>query len=68
MCAFSGCLSWMLLVAAVDAFQQSVKDNDTLSQSAFYYIGEASIKLDDKQDARSAFRSAYKHLFLSCLF
>lgn len=46
--------------AAVDAFQQSVKDNDTLSQSAFYYIGEASIKLDDKQDARSAFRSAYK--------
>jgi TolA-binding protein len=46
--------------AAVEAFQKSIRDNDTLSQSAYYYIGEASIKLDDKKAARSAFRSAYK--------
>ncbi|MEX2379432.1 MAG: tetratricopeptide repeat protein [Vicingaceae bacterium] len=46
--------------AAVDAFQQSIRENDTLSQSAYYYIGEASIKLDEKTSARSAFRSAYK--------
>lgn len=46
--------------AAIDAFQESIRDNDTLSQSAYYYIGEASIKLDEKKAARSAFRSAYK--------
>lgn len=45
---------------AIRSFQEAIRDNDTLSQSAYYYIGESSIKIGEKKAARSAFRSAYQ--------
>ena len=45
---------------SIQAFQKSIGKTDTLSQSAYYYIGEANIKTDNKREAKEAFRSAYK--------
>ncbi len=45
---------------AIDAFQKSIKENDTLSQSAYYFIGESSMHIDRKPAARTAFKNAHK--------
>lgn len=45
---------------AISKLQKAVGENDTLSQSAYYYIGRASIINDDKKAARSAFKNAHE--------
>ena len=45
---------------AINAFQRSIGENDTLSQSAYYYIGEASILTKNKRSAKDAFRQAHQ--------
>lgn len=45
---------------AIQNLRKAVGDNDTLSQSAYYYIAEASIKTDRTRDAKGAFRNAYQ--------
>ncbi|MBL4706959.1 MAG: tetratricopeptide repeat protein [Flavobacteriales bacterium] len=45
---------------AVQAFQKAIGTNDTLAQSAYYYIGESNIKTNNKKSAKAAFRNAYK--------
>tara|TARA_R110002096_G_scaffold136909_5_gene289805 strand:+ start:13099 stop:16194 length:3096 start_codon:yes stop_codon:yes gene_type:complete len=48
------------LPSAIDYFQKAIGLNDTISQSAYYFIGEANILLDNKREARSAFKSAHQ--------
>ncbi|KAA3653047.1 MAG: tetratricopeptide repeat protein [Bacteroidetes bacterium] len=48
------------LEEAITYFQKAISQNDTISQNAYYYIGEANIKLDNKNAAKNAFRSASK--------
>ncbi|MEQ8625737.1 MAG: tetratricopeptide repeat protein [Vicingaceae bacterium] len=45
---------------AIQNLKKAVGDNDTISQSAYYYIAEASIKTKNVRDAKSAFRNAYQ--------
>lgn len=45
---------------AIENLEKSIGKNDTLDQSAFYYIAESNIKSNNKSAARSAFREAYK--------
>lgn len=45
---------------AVNWFQEAISVNDTISQAAYYHIGECNIKLNDKRAARTAFRNAYE--------
>ena len=45
---------------AIQSLQKAVGENDTLSQSAYYYIGEANIKTDNKRAAKAAFRNAHQ--------
>ena len=45
---------------AMSFLEKSIGDNDTLSQSAYYYIGESGIKSKNKLAAKQAFRNAYK--------
>jgi len=44
---------------SISAFQRSVGENDTLSQSAYYFIGEANVLMDNKRAAKVAFKNAY---------
>lgn len=41
-------------------FQRSIGVSDSLSQSAYYYIGESNILADNKRAAKDAFRRAYQ--------
>lgn len=43
---------------AIDMFNQITYEEDLLTQTAFYQAGEAYLKLEDNQGARSAFESA----------
>ena len=45
---------------AIQALQKSIGENDTISQSAYYMIGEANVKGNNKKSAKTAFRNAYK--------
>lgn len=45
---------------AIQSLQKAVGSNDTVSQSAYYYIGESNIKTGNKNSAKTAFRNAYK--------
>lgn len=40
--------------------QNSISEDDTLNQLAYYQIGELNIKTNNKRGAKTAFRSAYK--------
>lgn len=48
------------LEQAIKSFQKSVGDNDTLDQSAYYYIGQANILGENKRSAKTAFKNAYQ--------
>ncbi|MFM1875536.1 MAG: hypothetical protein RL266_1273 [Bacteroidota bacterium] len=48
---------------AVNYFQQVTDEQDELTQLAFYHLGDCYLKLDQKMEARSAFRSASKFAF-----
>ncbi len=45
---------------AIQSFQKSIEENDTLSQSAYYYIGECNIENGNKLAAKGAFRNAHQ--------
>ena len=45
---------------AIASFQKSIGENDTLSQSAYYYIGESSVLTENKRSAKDAFRQAHQ--------
>src|SRR5690606_22621004 len=45
---------------AIEWLQSSILDNDTISQAAYYNIGECNIRLDNKMAARTAFKNAHK--------
>jgi TolA-binding protein len=45
---------------SIQNFQKSVGDNDTLDQSAYYLIGQANVKNDNKRSAKTAFKNAYQ--------
>jgi TolA-binding protein len=45
---------------AKQSLHKAIGSNDTLSQSAYYFIGEACIKIEDKRGAKTAFRNAYQ--------
>lgn len=45
---------------AIIYLQKSIASNDTISQTAYYFIGESNIKLGNKKAAKDAFRSAYR--------
>ncbi|MEZ5148582.1 MAG: hypothetical protein R2759_16305 [Bacteroidales bacterium] len=40
--------------------QRATGQNDTLAQYAYYYLGAAYLKTDQKQFAANAFNSSYK--------
>lgn len=46
---------------AVQSFQKAIGENDSLSQSAYYYIGSAALKNDRKSEARTAFKFASEY-------
>lgn len=46
---------------AVSSFQKAIGENDSLSQSAYYYIGSAALKTDRKSEARTAFKFASEY-------
>lgn len=45
---------------AIQSLQKSIGENDSLSQSAYYMIGEANVYSGNKSSAKLAFRNAYK--------
>lgn len=45
---------------SIENFQKAIADNDTIAQSAYYHIGQASVFLDQKEAAKNAFRNAYR--------
>ncbi len=45
---------------AIKSFQKSIGDNDSLDQSAYYYIGQSNIYTDNKRAAKTAFKNAYQ--------
>ncbi len=45
---------------AIQNLKKAVGENDTISQSAYYYIGESSIKSGNIRDAKDAFRNAHQ--------
>jgi TolA-binding protein len=46
---------------AVASLQKAIGENDSLSQSAYYYIASAAIKSDRKSEARTAFKFASEY-------
>lgn len=48
---------------AITYFQQVTSEQDELTQLAFYHLGDCYLKLNQKMEARSAFRSASKFAF-----
>ncbi|MAY85078.1 MAG: hypothetical protein CMP59_13190 [Flavobacteriales bacterium] len=46
---------------AVSSLQKAIGENDSLSQSAYYYIASAAIKSDRKSEARTAFKFASEY-------
>lgn len=44
--------------SSVRSFQKAVGEDDSLSQSAYYYIGSAGLKAEQKAEARAAFKMA----------
>ncbi|MCB9191859.1 MAG: tetratricopeptide repeat protein [Flavobacteriales bacterium] len=48
---------------AITYFQQITGEEDEMTQLAFYHMGDCYLKLDQKMEARSAFRSASKYAF-----
>lgn len=48
---------------AVMYFQQITGEEDDITQLAFYHLGDCYLKLGQKMEARSAFRSASKYAF-----
>lgn len=45
---------------SIQSFQKAIGENDTLSQSAYYFIGKANIASDNKRPAKPAFKNAYQ--------
>lgn len=45
---------------AIQSLQKSIGENDSISQSAYYMIGEANVKTNNKKAAKIAFRNAYQ--------
>lgn len=45
---------------AIQAFQKTTGKQDSLSQNAFYHLGDCYVKTDQKQFGLNAFLSAYK--------
>lgn len=45
---------------AKNYLQNSISDDDTLNQLAYYQLGEISVKLNDKKSAKTAFRNAHR--------
>lgn len=45
---------------AIKSLEKAIGTNDTLNQSAYYYIGESAVKVDQKSAAKRAFNSAYR--------
>lgn len=43
---------------SIDWLEGAIGDNDTINQSAFYSLGECFLKVNNKKQARAAFRSA----------
>ncbi len=48
---------------AIKWFNQSIGTSDTLSQNAFYHLGDCYLKKGEKKFALNAFQSAYKEGF-----
>ena len=48
---------------AIVYFQQVTDEQDELTQLSFYHLGDCYVKLGQKMEARSAFRSASKYTF-----
>jgi len=46
---------------AAASLQKAIGENDTLSQSAYYYIGSAALKSERKSEARTAFKFAAEY-------
>jgi len=47
-------------IQAIKSLEKAIGLDDTLNQSAYYYIGQSAVKVDQKADAKRAFNSAYK--------
>ena len=45
---------------AIPFFQKAVGENDTLDQSAYYFIGQSNILSENKSRAKPAFKNAYQ--------
>ncbi len=45
---------------AIPFFQKAVGENDTLDQSAYYFIGQSNILSENKSGAKPAFKNAYQ--------
>jgi len=45
---------------AINSFQKAVGENDSLDQSAYYYIGQSNIYSGNKRSAKTAFKNAYQ--------